>query len=255
MPAKSDHAPNFGIYHLNLDNAGMLIAKCLWFRGDLEVSFKRTDSVEFDNSELTAALNSQAVKFTNLLGRAVATGTLSAASVRFDLEERVQPTETFIDALLMAAWLESRDIALGEVFEDEYLAKEAELAERVSYLVSVERFNYGRLHCNNPENLFLRHELANLELKLAKANSTENKQASITEKQKSAYLNIIGALLGLLLGKSPSGSPYSLFKNQQAVIDGIHGNFGEAPGLSLRNLQDKLAQAKRMLNASTPRKS
>lgn len=250
MPSSDLRVPNFGVFHLNLNEAGMLIAKCLWFRGDLDVSFERAGSVDFNDGELTAALNSQAVKFTKLLSRAVQTGTLKAAEVGLNIEERILPESTFIDALLLASWLEMRGVHLGDVFEDEYLSREAELAERIQQVVSFERFGLGRQLGGDPENLFLRRELANLEMELSRIQRPTGQQTTVTEKQKNAYLNIIGALLGLLLGSSPSGVPYSQFQNQQAVIDGIHANFGEAPGLSLRNLQEKFAQAKRMLNAS-----
>ena len=251
MPADLNLIPNFGLYHLNLEEAGLLIAKCLWFRGDLEVALKRTDSVDFNDGELTAALKNQAVKFTKLLSRAVQTGTLEAAEVGLNIEEKVLPESTFIDALLLASWLEMRGVYLGDVFEDEYLSHEAELSERIHQLVYIERFGLGRQHGGDPENLFLRRELANLEIKLSQFESSAGHQTTVTEKQKNAYLNIIGALLGLLLGSSPSGLPYSQFQNQQSVIDGIHANYGDAPGLSLRNLQEKFAQAKRMLKASS----
>jgi hypothetical protein len=35
------------------------------------------------------------------------------------------------------------------------------------------------------------------------------------------YLNIIGALVALLLGKSPAGKPHSLFKTQESIIDAL----------------------------------
>lgn len=255
MPSSDLRVPNFGVFHLNLNDAGILIAKCLWFRGKLEVSFPRTDSIDFNDGELTAALNSQAVKFTELLSRAVQTGTLKAAEVGLNIDERLLPESTFVDALLLASWLEMRGVHLGDVFEDEYLSREAELAERIQQVISFERFVLGREHAGDPENLFLRRELANLEIELARLANPAGQQTTITEKQKNAYLNIIGALLGLLLGSSSSGVPYSQFQNQQAVIDGIHANYGDAPGLSLRNLQEKFAQAKRMLNATNKTES
>jgi len=68
-----------------------------------------------------------------------------------------------------------------------------------------------------------------------------------SQKQKSADLNIIGALLGLLLGKSSSDIPYSQFSTQQSIIDAIHANYGKEHGLSQRNLESKFSQAKEKL--------
>ena len=72
----------------------------------------------------------------------------------------------------------------------------------------------------------------------------------ISEKQRGAYLNIIGALLGILLGKSSSGKAYSQFSTQQAVIDAIHGTYSEKNGLSKRNLEEKFSLAKRNLDGT-----
>jgi len=80
-------------------------------------------------------------------------------------------------------------------------------------------------------------------------NSTlKDEEKQFSEKQNSAYLNIIGALLGLLLGKSSSGVAYSQFETQQAIIDAIHANYGTVHGLSKRNLEEKFSKAKNKIN-------
>jgi hypothetical protein len=64
------------------------------------------------------------------------------------------------------------------------------------------------------------------------------------------YLNIIGALLGLMLGKSPAGKEQSVFDSQASIISALLAHHDGKPGLSARTLEDKFAEAKRTLNGS-----
>lgn len=61
------------------------------------------------------------------------------------------------------------------------------------------------------------------------------------------YLNIIGAMLTLMLGSSPAGTPYSAFKTQEAIIDALLAHYGHRLGISTRTLQGKFAAAKRSI--------
>lgn len=69
-------------------------------------------------------------------------------------------------------------------------------------------------------------------------------------RSETTYLNIIGGLLTLLLGKSPSGTAYSSFRNMDAVVSALLAHHEGRPGLSERTLWSKLAQARRHLEAS-----
>ena len=69
-------------------------------------------------------------------------------------------------------------------------------------------------------------------------------------RSETTYLNIIGGLLTLLLGKSPSGTAYSSFHSMDAVISALVAHHEGRPGLSERTLWNKLAQARRHLEAS-----
>lgn len=70
------------------------------------------------------------------------------------------------------------------------------------------------------------------------------------ERAETTYLNIIGALLALMLGKSPAGKPQSLFENQGAIISAMLAHHEGKPGISPRTLEDKFAAAKRSLTAT-----
>ena len=66
----------------------------------------------------------------------------------------------------------------------------------------------------------------------------------------STYLNIIGGLLSLLLGKSPSGAPYSSFRSMESVISALLAHHENLSGISERTLWSKLAQARRQLQGT-----
>ena len=72
----------------------------------------------------------------------------------------------------------------------------------------------------------------------------------LTQRAETTYLNIIGALLDLMLGKSPSGKPYSEFRSQEAIIDTLLAHHKGKPGIAERTLAEKFAAAKRSLNAT-----
>ena len=72
----------------------------------------------------------------------------------------------------------------------------------------------------------------------------------LTQRAETTYLNIIGALLDLMLGKSPSGKPYSEFRSQEAIIDALLAHHKGKPGIAERTLAEKFAAAKRSLNAT-----
>lgn len=70
------------------------------------------------------------------------------------------------------------------------------------------------------------------------------------DRAESTYLNIIGAMLELMLGKSPAGQKYSSFASQAAVIDGLLAHHEGKAGISARTLEEKFAAAKRGLAAN-----
>ena len=69
-------------------------------------------------------------------------------------------------------------------------------------------------------------------------------------RSETTYLNIIGGLLTLLLGKSPSGTAYSSFRSMDAVVSALLAHHEGRPGLSERTLWSKLAQARRHLETT-----
>ncbi|WP_280313775.1 hypothetical protein, partial [Pseudomonas sp. BN605] len=68
-----------------------------------------------------------------------------------------------------------------------------------------------------------------------------------SEASTKVHHTIIGALLAIMLEKSKSGQPRSIYKTQTAVVDAITTLFPGIAGLSKRTLDRKFAQARRLL--------
>jgi hypothetical protein len=85
------------------------------------------------------------------------------------------------------------------------------------------------------------------------AQLAEQTQArELKPRSESTYLNIVGALLSLLLGKSPGGVPYSSFHTVESVVSALIAHHNGRPGLSERTLWAKFAAAKRHLASTEP---
>ena len=77
---------------------------------------------------------------------------------------------------------------------------------------------------------------------LIRANATDGR---LSPRSETTYLNIVGSLLNLLLGRAPSGQPYSSFKTQEAIISAMVAHHAERLGITERTLQAKFAAARR----------
>lgn len=86
-----------------------------------------------------------------------------------------------------------------------------------------------------------------LEHELETQLQAETKKNIPGPRSEATYLSIVGGLLGLLLGQSPSGKPYSSFVSMESVVDALVAHHDGWPGMSERTLWAKLAQAKRHL--------
>jgi hypothetical protein len=66
------------------------------------------------------------------------------------------------------------------------------------------------------------------------------------ERSERSYLSLIGALINLLLGKSPSGKSYSSFISQASIISVLTARNEGKPGFNKRTLEERFAAAKRI---------
>lgn len=84
---------------------------------------------------------------------------------------------------------------------------------------------------------------------LRKQVESQSSAHEISPRSETTYLNIVGGLLNLMLGKAPSGRPYSSFQTVESVISALLAHYEGHPGISERTLWAKFAAAKRHLNA------
>jgi len=64
------------------------------------------------------------------------------------------------------------------------------------------------------------------------------------------YLNIIGGLLSLMLGKSPKGEKLSVYESQSAIISAMLAYHEGKPGIAARTMEDKFAAANRSIKST-----
>lgn len=96
----------------------------------------------------------------------------------------------------------------------------------------------------------LKHECDTIISERDSLKAKVDKMAAPSERAETTYLNIIGGLLGLMLGKSPAGKQQSIFNNQAAIISALLGHYEGKSGISARTLEEKFAAAKRSLSSS-----
>lgn len=107
----------------------------------------------------------------------------------------------------------------------------------------------ARLEKAKEEYLKLKAAREQDEGELASLRAMANRQNAPGDRAETTYLNIVGGLLHLLLGKTPAGVAQSVFASQAAVISAMLAHHGGKPGISARTLEDKLAAAKRSLES------
>ncbi len=73
-------------------------------------------------------------------------------------------------------------------------------------------------------------------------------EKELSSREATTYLNIIGGLLGLMLGKTPGGKPQSVYDSQNAIKAALLAHY---PGLvGERTIDDKFSAANRRISAS-----
>jgi len=73
----------------------------------------------------------------------------------------------------------------------------------------------------------------------------------MTDRAESTYLHIIGSMLELILGQSPSGIPYSCFKTQEAIVTALVAHHGGIMGITARTLNGKFSSARKKLRSAS----
>lgn len=77
-----------------------------------------------------------------------------------------------------------------------------------------------------------------------------DKASAPGERAETTYLNIIGGLLGLMLGRTLAGKPQSVFDSQASIIDALLITYPGKPGIAESTLKGRLSDAKKSINQS-----
>lgn len=116
-----------------------------------------------------------------------------------------------------------------------------------------EQLRVGQL---NAERVKLQKARHALDQELTELRSNIRNLSTPSEHSEAAYLQLIGELLKLILGHSPSGQPYSTLTSQAAIIDKLIAYNPNRYGFSQRTLEQRFSAANRsLLEADPHRKS
>lgn len=77
-----------------------------------------------------------------------------------------------------------------------------------------------------------------------------DKQAAPGARAETTYLNIIGGLLGLMLGATPGGQKGSVYDSQASIISALLAHHEGKPGIAPTTLEQKFAEANRSIKAT-----
>jgi len=75
-------------------------------------------------------------------------------------------------------------------------------------------------------------------------------QSSPGARAESTYRNIIGGLLGLMLGTTTGGQRGSVYASQEAIISALLAHHGDKQGIAKSTLEQKFADANRSIKAT-----
>jgi hypothetical protein len=82
----------------------------------------------------------------------------------------------------------------------------------------------------------------------AAALRSTNPATELGMRAEATYLHILGSMLSLMLGETPTGQRYSRFRSQESIITAMVAADGKLLGISERTLEKKFAAARRAVN-------
>ena len=207
---------NFGIGCLTIDEAAALIAKCLFFEGELEISWENHDDIHsiFD-PKLDKVLRKDISRFRDRLISAVVDSTLKAEKIQRDFDESIIAEETFIQDEVLEEWLQERGIELGDHYAD-YVDFQSDLFFHIQKSIEAEYLKKTKpalqeqcKNLNESDYLIMFEKIARLEKELSKRTDDEEKPLSARERD---------SLLKLAIGMAVSGYAYDPEKSRNSAI-------------------------------------
>lgn len=247
--------PDLGIGYETISDAALFCAKWLVFEGYFDVDLPNKDAYSIFDRSINNYFDEKKKYLESCLIAAIERGYLKAEKIERNLDLVIKTEKSYVSMYGVRDWLEECGLSCKDYFEEyeDYVIKMHDVAAKAMYMEEVRRAIpqpklleneslLDALRLRTAENIKLMEELSQYK-------NNKEMEKLISPRQKNTYLNIIGAMLGILLGKAPNGKPYSTLQSQQAIIDVIHGTYGETGGLSKRTLEDKFALAKRSLES------
>ena len=241
--------------HIACIDAGGEIFGVEYSDSDLQ-HFFGINSHRYFSVQPTGSINTAASTLKKAVLASVEKGELKLAVVKRSLTGELSLLDSWVGADAFDDWCNSRGLSLGESWSDLWQDDQEILGATVE-AQDVKRRQYEGLN-DESEVESLREqfdtagvdalfaEIATLRAKLKRHESKDalTVQRPIQNREKTTYLNIIGAMLELMKSPRPGRD------SDTAVIDEIERNYRDKPGISTRTLQEKFAAAKRSLSAS-----
>jgi hypothetical protein len=138
--------PDFGVWHLTLNEAATLIVLDLWMTGE-QLEFEEvTDCEGIDDPRLKEALEPEIVKYEKKMINAINEGRLPVSFMRRDSEDRLIAAETYIHCHELFKWLSIRQTLPSIIFA-EWIDTEGviatEVKNEIKYLRAIESKGKG----------------------------------------------------------------------------------------------------------------
>lgn len=206
--------------------------------------------------EPTGGIKKAVSALTRAVLASVEKGELKLAKTSRNLAGDLSLRGSWVEADAFDEWCNSRGLSLGESWFDLW-KDDQEIFSAALEIQDLTRRRYeglydegdaqilrGRLEQDGAEILITEIAALRAELAQYKSKDARTVQRPIQNREKTTYLNIIGAMLELMKSPRPGRD------SDTAVIDEIERNYRDKPGISTRTLQEKFAAAKRSLSAS-----
>lgn len=213
----------------------------VWVRSHAFVNIEPTGNLARQTNILTAALADSIVR-----------GQLKPLRLRVNISGEIDPCSTWLRGEDLADWCECRQLnegdCLEQYFSDELAIHEAAVDAADSERARLETVDFDekvkqRIHELDDENSALKLLKENIALRES-GRVPHSPEKPLSPRERTTYLNIIGALMELIKSPRPGR------KDDASVIRELIENYGEKPGISQSNLNRKIPEAKRSLEAN-----
>jgi len=95
--------------------------------------------------------------------------------------------------------------------------------------------------------VFLFEEVLRIEAKLMRSPKDQKENSGLSTRERNNLLALIGGLVGLMLGKSPSGKKNSIFQDQVAISAALIAHYPNVEGFGESTLEQKFAEANKRI--------